>query len=144
MIDVNWDEKDKSIIRMAITGDWTWEEYHDGTHQVSEMMNDVDYRVDVVMEMGEAGPLPMSAASLHLKSGLERMPDNHGVTVIVEADKLTRMVIESLDRVLPAARDHFFFAGSVSAARRVILVQRGASFNNSGIDSETRPIIPRS
>ena len=143
MIQVNWDEKDKSIIRLEISGEWTWEEYHDGTHKIAELMNTVDYRVDVIMEMGDAGPLPMSAASLHLHSGLERTPENHGVTVIVEADKLTRMVIESLDRVLPAARDHFFFAGSVSAARRVILVQRGASFS-SGLDSETRPIIPRS
>lgn len=140
-IEQNWDERDQSIIRCTITDDWSWESYHDSTIEIAKMGRAVDHRFDVIVDMRDAGRLPLSAASLQLKSALEKMPDNYGVTVFVDPDKFMRMILESLDRVLPKAKDHFFVVETVNAARRMVLLQRGAG-GDSGFDSETRPIFP--
>lgn len=137
-----WDEKDKTLVRCEIRGEWTWEEFHEAMAQIRALARQVKYRVDMVIDLSEAGPLPMSAASLQLKNMLDRMPEHFGVTVLVTSDNYTRMVVESLDRVLPDARGRLYTTGTVNAARRIILLARSAKYD-TGADAATRPIVPR-
>jgi len=140
-IKIKWDQTDSSIINCTIEGEWTWEEYHAAMTKVAQMVRKVSHRVDLVMDMTDAGPLPMSAASLHIKSSLERMPNHFGVSVLVAPDRFTRMVVESLDRALPMAKDRFYIADTINVARRNIYLLRGSQFDD-GLDSNTRPVFP--
>lgn len=140
-ITTKWDKTDSSIVVCTIHGEWTWEEYHEATTKIAQMINRVSHRVDMVMDMSEAGPLPMSAASLHIKSSLERMPSHFGVSILVSPDRFTRMVVESLDRVLPMAKDRFYMADTINVAKRNIYLLRGSQFDD-GLDSNTRPVFP--
>lgn len=135
------DEKDSTLIRCTIEGDWTWEEFHEAMAEVRTMAYNADYRTDLIIDLSEAGPLPMSAVSLQLKNVLDRMPDQFGAVFLTTPDTFTRMIVESLDRVLPEAKGKLYVAETVNFAKRMILLLRGAAFDD-GLDAATLPVIP--
>lgn len=135
------DEKDSTLIRCAIEGEWTWEEFHEAMAEVRTLVYEKKQRTDLVIDLSDAGPLPMSAASIQLKNMLDRMPDHFGAVFLATPDTFTRMIVESLDRVLPEAKGKLYVAESVNFAKRMILLLRGAEFDD-GLDAATRPVIP--
>jgi hypothetical protein len=135
------DEKDSTLIRCTIEDEWTWEEFHEAMAEVRTLVYDTDQRTDLIIDLSDAGPLPMSAASIQLKNMLDRMPDHFGAVFLTTPDTFTRMIVESLDRVLPEAKGRLYVAESVNFAKRMILLLRGAQFDD-GLDAATRPVIP--
>jgi len=140
-IKTGWDTKDSTIIRCVIQGNWTWEEFHDAAKEIQRLSTKVSFRVDMMIDLAEAGPLPMASASLHIKGMLDRMPEHFGVVILVSPENYTRMVFENLDRSLPEAKDRFFIMESARSARQAIYQQRNASIIDP-LDAQTRPIMP--
>lgn len=136
-------QDDKTLIQCTIEGDWSWENFQETLQQIRSVILPIHERTDLIIDMSEAGPLPMSAATLRFKSMLDLMPTQFGVVAIVTDDTYTRMVLDSLSRAMPETRSRIFAVDTMKSAQRMIQIGRGTASSDNGIDALTRPVIPR-
>jgi hypothetical protein len=125
-----WDDQDNSIIWFVVEGHWTWEEYHREVDTSIEMMKTVNHRVDLLADMREAGPVPLSAASLHAKSSFSRLPSNHGLSVIIGADSFAQTLIKLVQSVMPVVARKSRTARSVEEVLEIIAEHREVVSSN--------------
>ena len=122
---VFWDDEDPRIFRWEIRGRWTWDEFFQAQARVSEMLESIDFLVDIVFDMRGAEGLPPN-----MMSNIKRVMDAGGAhtaaIVILGADDITRYMFRTFAGVfrLLVARYTIFFAGSLDEARRFIATDR--------------------
>ena len=55
---VYWEDDSHTLVRYEFEGNWTWDELYPAYYQAIEMEKSVTHRVDVIMDMRQAGKDP--------------------------------------------------------------------------------------
>ena len=119
-IEVYWDKKDKTIICARLIDNWTWEDYSTASQKMLDMAREVDYRVDMITDLRQSGPIPRGSASAHILRSREQKPANFGVTVLVGADVFLRALLEVFDRVYGKKVPRSLLVQTTAEARKLI------------------------
>ncbi len=93
-ITVEWDNPEKTIVRVTFAGRWTWAEFYEFvTKQVQPLIRTVDHTVDVISDFRDSGPLPLGPAITYANNVMKSYPPNAGIMVIVSNSLLIKTLV---------------------------------------------------
>ena len=120
-ITVTWDNEDKTIVRTEISGNWTWEEYHDALTETYALVRSVDHEVALI-NLRHAGAVnPRGNPYPHYSRAAKHMPDNQSLVVNVSSEKkMVGMVAKIMTRIFPFMPKKFFVVDTIEEARALI------------------------
>ena len=122
MIDVYWDDNEKTIVRHDYTESWTWEDYIQAANKTREMMDSVSYTVDVIMDLGERGMMPEVAFFEGCSMTDAQKHSNAGLKIAISSSNFGKDFGNLFNRLYPDMSDslHIRFASSLPEAYSMI------------------------
>lgn len=123
-IQVVWDNPEKKIIRYIYDGRWTWEDLARAREIVHEMLDTVDYRVGIIVDVHKSTMLPNGALTRarQMARVTPKSHKNEGSTVIVGADTLIRSLFEMFRKIYSTLSGNIAvtFVSSLDEAREIL------------------------
>src|SRR4051794_6074286 len=92
-LQVEWDNAEKTIIRITYTERWTWSDFYEANMEAVEMMKSVAHTVHFLADFRQSRSLPIGGAITHARSALTALPDNWGLLVIVSTSLLIQRLV---------------------------------------------------
>jgi hypothetical protein len=124
-INIYWDSDAQDIIRIDVSGDWTWQEYHDGNPVLLPMFLSVTHRVDIIADFREANSIANDPyAAQYVKRGRETRPRNYGVTVNVGASTIEKAIFISGTSISENRSRQVYFTDTIEKAYQIIRDER--------------------
>jgi hypothetical protein len=125
-VTIEWDNAEKTLVRMEMIGDWTWDEARAGAERGYAMLDSVDYEVGVIIDYSQGAGLPAHALS-NARSMIQRRHPRTGLTVFVGANAVFMALWNVFSKVyvLFARKQNSVFANSVEEARAILLKSYG-------------------
>jgi hypothetical protein len=112
-----WDNDEKTIIRGTLKGDWNWDELDRANlDTIVSMMNSVNHRVDVLVDLCQAGELPPGQPLQKGYMYLCSFPANRGILVAVSQDLLYRLLLKAMKRIFPDIAHRLFVVSTIEDA----------------------------
>jgi hypothetical protein len=99
MINFQWDNDEKTVMRYTVEGDWNWNEFHKTLRRSTLRFDDVSHPVDTIIDLRKGLKLPAGAVG-HLRSlGTKMHPNGVARTVIIGVDRTVQSAIGAVDRL---------------------------------------------
>jgi hypothetical protein len=134
-IQVIWDNPEQTIIRYIYDGRWTWEDLARARDEVHRMLDTVDYRVGIIVDVQKSSMLPSGALTRarQMATATPKYHQNEGSTVIVGANTLIRSLFDMFRKIYTTLSGNIVidFATSLDEARRIL--------RNQGMGQPTQP-----
>jgi hypothetical protein len=117
-----WDNPEQTILRMEITGRWSWEEMYEASENSILMRQTVNHPVASIVDFSDALGIPDSAIA-HGKNIMDKQDVYGGVTVFVQPDFAFMSLWEVMMKIYGrwVYNIDFIFAKSVDEAREIAL-----------------------
>ncbi len=98
-IQVNWADKDKTILRLYYEQIWGWQDAIDGHIKANQMMAKVKHPVAIILDLSDSDYIPPGSLAKVRELSFMRgqQPNDSGITVFLNADILTKAVVEFVD-----------------------------------------------
>jgi hypothetical protein len=127
-IRVEWDDPDQTALRYIYEGSWNWDEFQQAKKQARLLMDSVDHKVDVIIDVVQTGVLPNNILSRANSIPRERHP-NEGIIIIVGANPLIRFLYDVARRIYAEVIDYrdYQMVASLEEARRITRSRSGRS-----------------
>ena len=117
---VEWDNEECTIIRLEVNPIWTIDDYLYGVQEVNALMDTVDYKVHVIIDMRKSTAIPSGFLSA-MRSQKNRTHHNMGVTVIVGAGALITTMFTMINKILyPKNTGTNFMTSTLESARELL------------------------
>jgi hypothetical protein len=101
-INVHWDDTEtKTVVRYEFLGKWTWSEYHIAINQAYEMVKDIPYTVNMILDFSKGDLLPANALS-HFKSSMSHPPREFDYALVVTRSRFLESMVSIFRRLSPA------------------------------------------
>lgn len=100
-ISLEWGNPDKTILIMTYTSPWTWQEFEQTYRDLTEKMDSLNHKMDLIIDISHGG-LPPQGAMLRFKKVTEIHHPCAGEVIFVGPRLLTQMV-NSILSVLKSA-----------------------------------------
>jgi len=122
-ISVTWDNPEKTVICFTFEERWTWDEYHAAADRISEMVNSVNHRVDLIIDF-RTGYVPDNAIK-QVESGSPLFwHPQAGFGVLVGVKGFIRSLLMLFTQVYPGHTQWLILAANVEDARAILTKQR--------------------
>ncbi|HEX2905228.1 MAG TPA: hypothetical protein VHO69_00100 [Phototrophicaceae bacterium] len=120
-VTIEWDNDDKTIVRMEMIGNWTWDEAYAGADQGYAMLDAVPYEVGTIIDFSKGAHLPSNAIS-HARAMIKRRHPRTGLTVFVGTNAVFRSLWNIFSQVytLFAHKQNSVFAANLAEARAIL------------------------
>src|SRR5689334_8333352 len=82
-----WDNDEKTIIRMEVSGRWTWDEMYQASESGFAMLDSVAHTVYPILDFSQSLGMPPNAIT-HARNMMGRQHPRTGMTVFVGANTL--------------------------------------------------------
>ena len=92
-LQVDWDNPEKTIIRITYTEKWTWNDFYAANMEAVAMMKTVPQTVHFLADFRQSRSLPLGGAITHARAALTGLPDNWGILVIVSTSVLIQRLV---------------------------------------------------
>src|SRR5690348_4176726 len=86
-VQLDWENDAQTVVHMEFIGQWTWEEAYNGSRIGFEMLESVDHRVNVIIDMRRSTGLPVLALT-HARNMIAKRHARTGMTVFLGANEL--------------------------------------------------------
>lgn len=104
-IRVEWDDPNQTALRYTYEGSWNWDEFQQARRQARLMLDTVDHKVDVIIDVVQTGILPNNILSRASSIPRDRHP-NEGTVIIVGANPLIRFLYDVARRIYAEVIDY--------------------------------------
>ena len=120
-----WDNDAKTIIRMEVSGRWTWDEMYAASTAGYAMLDSVNHVVYPIIDFSASLGMPPNAIT-HARNMMGKQHPRTGMTVFVGANTLFVSLWRVFIRLyaLFSREQDFTFANSLDAARDLIAQNR--------------------
>ena len=115
-IQSNWDDSEKTVIRMYIGDYWDWDNLNAAMDDIGAMMSEVSHQVDVITVMRPTTPLPEGNAMYNIRNAILRLPLNAGIHVMVGGDILTNRSLRMLSHSYTCMTGRFIQTNTLGEA----------------------------
>lgn len=129
-IRVEWDDSSQYAVRYVYEGSWNWDEFQQARKQARLLMDTVDHKVDIIIDVVQTGILPNNILSRANSIPRERHP-NEGTIIIVGANPLIRFLYDVARRIYAEVIDYRGY-------RMVANLEEARSIARSRTDRSTR------
>lgn len=125
-VTVQWDNDDKTIVRMEMVSRWTWEEAYAGSEEGYRLLETVPDEVGVIIDFSGGAGLPPNAIT-SAKGMIQRRHPRTGLTVFVGANSVFVSLWGIFSRIytLFAQKQNSVFASSLDEARAILAARYG-------------------
>ncbi len=126
-INLAWDEQDKQIIRVNVSGNWTWDQMETALEEAIGMMDSVGHTVHYIIDIRE-GQLDLGSALRQAQQAAT--PETHrneGIKVVVGANFLIKTLYAAYKKMIErmGKQQEFLFAETPEEARTLIANSAG-------------------
>ena len=83
---VAWDNQAQTVLRIDLAGQWGWKEYDAAIDEAYAMIREVDYTVDVIIDLSDCAAFPQIQSLRHFQRMLTQKPDNLGMMIASGGD----------------------------------------------------------
>lgn len=117
-----WDNPEQTVIRYHFEGAWGWKDLYAVIETAAAMMDTVEHRVCIVLDLRESRSVPtLNPSGLrHLANAPTTNHRNMGIFVIVGANTFTRAMFDIFARLYPRAVEAYHMADSIERAYAII------------------------
>jgi hypothetical protein len=127
MITVEWDNAEKTIIRLDYFDPVaSWGEYQQAVKESFELARSQNHTVHFIHNAGNA-TMPNGNAIGEIRRVISIMPPNAGSVLMVIGNDFARRVVQVVIRLMIRQAKNFFFVSSLDEARAVIGIQEEKS-----------------
>ncbi len=120
-VEINWDDDQRTIVRMKLIGRWGWEDAYEGSKQGYDLLDSVDHVVNVIIDMRQSTGLPLLAMT-HARNMIAKRHPRTGMTVFLGVNSLFLTLWKAFAKSYPQVShsNEFTFARSDEEARRIL------------------------
>lgn len=120
-ITVEWDNPEKTVVRMAMMGTWTWDEAYAKADEGYAMLETVDYEVGIIIDMTQSPHIPDHAIS-NAQAMIKRRHPRTGLTVFVRVNTFFTSMWNIFSRLYTAMahKQNSVFANTLEEARAIL------------------------
>lgn len=125
-VHVSWDNQEKTVIHLKFEGNWTWEEVYHAVDNRNGMIDEVDHKVDIMVDFEAASMRVPPSAITHTRSIMRQAHDLIDLNVIVgfkSGHKALWGIIEKVYATL-GKYQKYFVAPSLGEAREMLAERR--------------------
>jgi hypothetical protein len=138
-VNLEWYVEPKVCILRCV-GRWDWPELYESLAAANDIADSIaPERIDGIIDLKHSRPLPEGPIITHLRNGLQRSRSNHGITVIVGADRVVKSFVTMFDKIYPALANRYRLADDTEEAMTVIQLYREMQANATFAPDETIP-----
>lgn len=131
MINFQWDNDEKTVMRYTVEGVWNWNEFHKTLRRSTLRFDDVNHPVDTIIDLRKGAKLPAGAVG-HLRSlGAKTHPNSVARTVILGVDATVQAAIGAVSGLYWDDGRLIHFAASDKDAYEVIARWRSSVTSGS-------------
>jgi hypothetical protein len=125
-VNIEWDNEEKTVVRMEMVGKWTWTEAYEGSQKGYAMLETVDYVVNIIIDLRRSSGLPMLALT-HARNMIARRHPRTGLTVFIGVNALFLMLWRTFKSAYPkiSATSDFTFAATIDEAHQIFAERAG-------------------
>ena len=123
---VEWENEEKTIIRMIFAGNWNWHDFYEANVAVVALMQSVEHTVHTIADFRQSQGIPLDSPLVHARNAISALPDNWGILVIVTNNPLLEHLVNVFRITFRKMGARTFLAGSIEQAHQLI-VQKGSS-----------------
>jgi hypothetical protein len=126
VITLDWDDADQTIFLQRFIGSWTWAELFDTWDKTYQIMEDVPYDVDFILDFTEGAVLPNHFFSNLRVASLLNAEARVGIRVVVGVSPMLERFWDVFSQAYESAAETFNFevAGTLDDARAAIAAYR--------------------
>ncbi len=118
-ITIEWEDSEQTILRIVYSGEWTWEEFHGASNEVSTLLDGVDHAVHFLID-GRHGVIPNDAllqlGDIARSLSIINHP-NAAIIIIAGASDYLRTLVDIFSKVYPGRVGAIYFTNSLPEAR---------------------------
>lgn len=92
-IDVIWDNPEQTILRYVFKPRWNWNDLHTAMKEATLLMDEIDHRVDIIMDVSSASLIPSGAIAQAQKAFATPKHANAGITVVVSTSSFAQALV---------------------------------------------------
>jgi hypothetical protein len=118
-IELSWDNKEKTVLCHTYKGQWTVAELHNAIDESRELLLEVGYPVDLIIDMRESGGPPKGVLPAYRYAD-KKVPDNQRLVVMVEAGKVMQAFNRVIDDIAPVTSSQRYTVNTMEEARELI------------------------
>ncbi len=94
-ISVCWDNEEQTALRVVYAERWNWRDHRLALDTVNTLLNTVNHKIDLVLDLQESEPLPQSMLVETIASEQVIHPNWTGTVMIITANReLARAVLD--------------------------------------------------
>ncbi len=122
-INIVWEDDEKTILRMILSGKWTLEEFHDGFSETLTLYRSVPHDIDLIIDARRNQTNMLNIISSLGRLDADTRPNHRSVTV-VGINPMLRVVGSASLKIAPHLSRNLGFVETVEDARARILQLR--------------------
>lgn len=117
-ITVAWGNETKTYTVFKFVGNWTWQEYYQSITDGSELIKDIPYTVNIMIDLTEAQLLPHGLLS-NIQSSMRQPPRKFDLAVLVSTSPFVKVITNMIDRIYGQQGTHFVICKTLEDGARV-------------------------
>jgi hypothetical protein len=114
-----WDNEERTVIRHIYEGRWDWSDFYRALQESNSMMDEVSYKVGLIIDVESSSLVPSSAIS-RIGGFRGRSHRNTGMTALVGANLFVRLLYDLFQKVYGGMTADFVMVSSLDEAREVL------------------------
>ncbi len=118
-VEAVWDDAEKTIIRLAFSPQWTWEDFYRSNSVTDAMVASVDHRIGFLIDMSQTREFPAGVSAAKVKEAIRFTHPNSSIAVVVGSSMFIQAMAATVVRVL-GRREDILFAEGIDQARAMI------------------------
>ncbi|MCI0712445.1 MAG: hypothetical protein L0154_19980 [Chloroflexi bacterium] len=124
IVTVDWLDQDKQTVIVTYQRDgWTWSDYQNSLDKQFELIDSVEYPVDIVVMVNNTHLLPKGGSLITAIRRINAAHERQRNTVIVGASGPLTIFARNMLKIMPNQRK-FFFADTLDEAKQLLLKHR--------------------
>ena len=100
MIELDWDDPEKTIICYTFHDPWTWDEYYATNPKRDKMFSETDQVIDIILDFRKGKQLPPKAMTHMLKVGTWDSPQR-GAVIVVGVHSMLELLANIMNSLYP-------------------------------------------
>jgi hypothetical protein len=120
-IRVSWGNPEKTYTVFTFEGKWTWEEYHQSIKDGFELVKDIPYTVNILIDVSNSNLFPQNLLS-HFGSSMRQPPKAFDLAVVLTSSRFVETLANMLNR-LYGKKTRFRAVRSMDDAKKLFAAQ---------------------
>lgn len=117
-IQVSWGNEQKTYTVFRFEGKWSWDEYHRSIADAYELVKDIPYTVNILLDITECHLFPQNLLS-HVGSSMKQPPKSFDLAVVATSSRFVEVVARTVEKLYGRQKTRFQVTRTLEEAHNV-------------------------